>query len=239
VKTEPTFECSICKQKKPMSEGRPEQFVSGPVDEMIKLKHPDWDANDIICQSCLRDFRHEYLTKAIREQVGEISAVEEEVLESLKEHEVLVRNTDLEFEEAKTFGQRLADRVAAFGGSWRFIIFFALAFFVWITINGIALFHKPFDPYPYILLNLVLSCLAALQAPIIMMSQNRQEAKDRLRSENDYQINLKAEIEIRQLHTKMDQLINHSWQRLLDIQRLQVDLMEEMASKGDNQTKKS
>jgi len=239
VKTETTFECPVCKLNKPLREGRPEQFVSGPVGELIKIKHPDWGPGHVICQSCLRDFRHEYLTKAIETQVGEISAVEQEVLDSLREHEVLVRNTDQQFEEAKTFGQRLADRVAAFGGSWRFIIFFALAFFIWVVINGIALFHRPFDPYPYILLNLILSCIAALQAPIIMMSQNRQEAKDRLRSEHDYQINLKAEIEIRQLHTKLDQLINHSWQRLLDIQRLQVDLIEELASKGNNHAAES
>jgi len=213
-----------------MREGRPEQFVSGPVAELIRKKHPDWGADHIICQSCLRGFRQEYLTEAIKEQVGEISNVEQEVLDSLREHEVLVRNVEQEFEEAKTFGQRLADRVATFGGSWSFIMLFGGGLIIWIAINSYVLLTRPFDPYPYILLNLILSCVAAVQAPIIMMSQNRQEAKDRLRSEHDYQVNLKAEIEVRQLHIKLDQLINHSWQRLLDIQRLQVDLMEEMVS---------
>jgi len=232
MKNEKKFECPICGLTKPLSEGRPEQFVSGPVDELIKQQHPDWDSSHIICQTCLRDFRHKYLTRAIEQQLGEISQVEEEVLTSLREHEMLVRNINQQFDEAKTFGQRMADGVAAFGGSWKFIILFGIALAGWVAVNSYVLLSRPFDPYPYILLNLILSCLAAIQAPIIMMSQNRQEAKDRLRSENDYQVNLKAEIEIRQLHTKLDLLINHSWQRLLEIQRLQVDLIEEIASKG-------
>jgi uncharacterized membrane protein len=91
---------------------------------------------------------------------------------------------------------------------------------------------RPFDPYPFILLNLVLSCLAAMQAPVIMMSQNRQETKDRIRAEHDYQVNLKAEIEIRQLHIKLDQMINQSWQRLLEIQQIQLDMMEDMANRS-------
>ena len=233
MEIESNFECPICGLSKPIREGRPEQFVSGPVGELIRQKHPDWGPDHIICQSCLKDFRQAYLTDAIEKQIGEISGVEKEVLLSLKEHELLVRNTNQEFEEAKTIGQRLADRVATFGGSWKFIILFGVILFVWVAFNSIALMSRHFDPYPYILLNLILSCLAAIQAPIIMMSQNRQEAKDRLRSEHDYQVNLKAEIEIRQLHTKMDQLINHSWKRLLDIQRLQVDLIEDLASRDN------
>ena len=119
--------------------------------------------------------------------------------------------------------------MASFGGSWAFIIIFGSVLLAWIVVNSVVLMRRPFDPYPYILLNLILSCLAAIQAPIIMMSQNRQEARDRLRAEHDYEVNLKAEIEIRQLHVKLDQLINHSWHRLLDIQQVQIDLMEELA----------
>jgi uncharacterized membrane protein len=137
-------------------------------------------------------------------------------------------------EALTSFGERLADRVAEFGGSWRFIITFGLVLVIWIGINSLVLLWRPFDPYPFILLNLVLSSIAALQAPVIMMSQNRQEAKDRLQSEHDYQINLKAEIEIRQLHIKLDQLINHSWQRLLEIQQVQTDLMEDLAKRRGN-----
>src|SRR5205823_2265166 len=99
---------------------------------------------------------------------------------------------------------------------------------VWIVINSLAVLMRPFDPFPYILLNLILSCLAAIQAPIIMMSQNRLEARDRLRAEHDYRVNLKAELEIRHLHWKMDQLLTHQWRRLLEIQQIQTDLMEEL-----------
>jgi len=102
----------------------------------------------------------------------------------------------------------------------------------WIGINSVATLRGPFDPYPYILLNLILSCLAAIQAPIIMMSQNRIEARDRLRSENDYQVNLKAELEIRHLHEKLDVLLKHQWQKLLEIQQIQMDFMKELVRRN-------
>lgn len=230
--TKPTFfTCPICEKQKPSSEGRPAEFVSGPVGDLIRKEHPDWGLDHVICHDCLYRFRNQYLTQALQAQRGELTAVEKEVLSSLSEHEVLARNVDPEFEEAMSFGQRLADRVASFGGSWSFIIIFAAVLGGWIILNSATLIWHPYDPYPYILLNLVLSCLAAVQAPIIMMSQNRQEAKDRARAEHDYQVNLKAEIEIRQLHAKLDQLLYHSWERLLEIQQVQIDLMEELLSR--------
>jgi len=100
---------------------------------------------------------------------------------------------------------------------------------IWIALNSVLLLRRPFDPYPFILLNLVLSCLAAIQAPVIMMSQNRQESKDRLRSQHDYRVNLKAELEIRQLHDKIDHLLSHQWERLVEIQQIQIDLLSELA----------
>jgi uncharacterized membrane protein len=148
---------------------------------------------------------------------------------SLEEEELLSRNINQEFENSFTLGQRLADRIAAFGGSWTFISIFMVVLVVWMGINTWILLTKPFDPYPYILLNLVLSCLAAIQAPVILMSQNRQEARDRIHAEHDYEINMKAEIEIRKLHEKMDHLLMHQWQRLMEIQQLQVNLMEEIS----------
>ncbi len=111
------------------------------------------------------------------------------------------------FKNNLTFGQRMADKIAAFGGSWTFILFFFAFILIWITFNAINLFSTRFDGYPFILLNLILSCLAAVQAPIIMMSQNRKEDKDRLRAQNDYNINTKAELEIRELHLKIDLLL--------------------------------
>lgn len=144
---------------------------------------------------------------------------------------MISENLNIQFERQLTLGERVADKVAEFGGSWPFIIIFAITLVVWITMNSVTLLWRSFDPYPFILLNLVLSCLAAIQAPIIMMSQNRQEAKDRLRSEYDYRVNLKAELEIRHLHWKMDQLLSNHWRRLLEIQQIQLDLMEELVHK--------
>ena len=230
---EKTFTCPICGLPKPMAEGHLAELVHGPAGELIRQQHPDWDSKHVICMSCLNGFRTRYVEKALEEQRGELSTVENAVIESLQEQAVLSRNLVTEFETKLTFGERLADRVAAFGGSWHFIILFGAIIAIWIGINTVMLLRQPFDPYPYILLNLVLSCLAALQAPVIMMSQNRQESKDRLRSEHDYQVNLKAEIEIRQLHIKLDQLINHSWQRLLEIQQVQTELMEELVERRD------
>jgi uncharacterized membrane protein len=128
-------------------------------------------------------------------------------------------------------GDRISDKVASFGGSWKFIISFSIIILVWISVNGMVLLLKPFDPFPFILLNLILSCVAAMQAPIIMMSQNRQEKKDRNRSENDYKINLKSEIEIRTLHEKVDHLLLDQWSKMMKIQEVQLEILEEIRTR--------
>ena len=151
------------------------------------------------------------------------------MIESLARHETLAEDVEARFQRKLSIGERLADQIADFGGSWTFITLFAGFILVWIVINTVLLLARPFDPYPFILLNLMLSCLAAVQAPIIMMSQNRQETRDRLRSENDYRVNLKAELEIRQLHEKLDHLLQHQWERLIEIQQIQIELMNEIA----------
>lgn len=153
------------------------------------------------------------------------------VTDSIKEEELLSKKLSEAGEEKLSFGARLADKVAEFGGSWKFIIIFAVILFVWIGINTVQLFSKPFDPYPYILLNLILSCIAAIQAPVIMMSQNRQEIKDRKRAENDYLINLKAEIEIRHLHQKIDLLIAEQFKNLMEVQKLQMESLDKLNKK--------
>jgi len=123
----------------------------------------------------------------------------------------------------------MADRVASFGGSWTFILSFLAVLVAWVVFNTVTILNaERFDPFPYILLNLVLSCIAAVQAPLIMMSQHRQEAKDRLRAENDYRVNLKAEVEIRQLHEKLDHLLIRQWERFTEIQQIQLELMEDL-----------
>ncbi len=152
-------------------------------------------------------------------------------MRSLSEHEILSLDTESELEQQWSFGQRMADKIATFGGSWTFLICFAVFLFLWIGMNSLVLVLRPFDPYPFIFLNLMLSCLAAIQAPIIMMSQNRQEAKDRIRSQHDYQVNLKAEREIRHLHEKVDHHLSHQWSRLVQIQELQLELLSELGAK--------
>ncbi len=223
--------CPICQKPRPAANLIHGELIHGPVMELIKKRHPDWTPQDVVCMSCLNRFRGEYVEDVLQSEKGELSALENEVIKSLRDQEILSQNLNIEFDRQLTFGQRLADQVAEFGGSWSFILCFGAVLLVWIAVNSIAVLRQPFDPYPYILLNLVLSCLAAMQAPIIMMSQNRQEAKDRMRAEHDYQVNLKAELEIRHLTWKMDQLLNHQWQRLLKIQKIQTELMEELLRK--------
>ncbi len=223
------FPCPICGQQKPQDEAVNRELVYGPVEDLILRKRSEWPAHGLICSDCLNHFRTEYVEDVLELQKGELSTLEHEVLESLREHEVLAKNINLEFEQQLTLGERLADKVAEFGGSWGFIITFLTVMGIWIAFNVGFLLSGPFDPYPFILLNLVLSCIAALQAPIIMMSQNRQESKDRLHAEHDYQVNLKAELEIRHLSGKMDLLMTRQWQRLLEIQRIQLDTMQDFA----------
>lgn len=227
-----TAVCQICGQHKKMSEVIPGEFVRHPLIEVILKEHPGWSSDGYICIDDMNHFRTHYVEKILEKERGEISKLEKDVVKSMRKQELLSKNVNLEFDRGLTFGERLADSFAAFGGSWRFIIIFSVIIIVWITINAVLLLSKPFDPYPFILLNLVLSCIAAFQAPVIMMSQNRQEARDRLRAEHDYRINLKAELEIRNLHEKIDHLLRIQWERLIEIQQIQMELMEEVSSKN-------
>jgi len=226
-----TVQCQICQEQKKLKEVIPAELVRDSIVITIKKKYPDWTSEGYICYSDLNKFRIEHVQDVLETEKGEMSNLEEEVVKSLKEHDILAKNLNIEFEQKQTFGQRFADQVTTFVGSWTFIISFLVVFFLWIALNSIALILKPFDTYPYILLNLVLSCIAALQAPVIMMSQNRQAEKDRLRSEHDYKTDLKAELEIRHINSKIDQLMSHQWQRLLEIQRIQMELMEDHLNK--------
>ena len=225
-------ECQICHKKFPISELLPATFVHGGVLKILKEKHPEWSENGHICFKDLNGFRANYVEESLTQEQGELTQLDKEVLESVHQNDLISKDANIEYEETVSLGDRLADKIASFGGSWRFIIIFMAILVGWILLNSILLTRKPFDPFPFILLNLVLSCIAAIQAPVIMMSQNRQEDKDRLRAQNDYQVNLKAEIEIRNLNAKIDLLLTHQWQRLLEIQQIQMELMEEMTRKG-------
>lgn len=220
--------CQIDHKEWPMDSLMPASSVRGNLANLIRLEHPNWDENGYISLHELSNYRDKYVRSMLSDEKGELSSIEMEVVNSLKNAGVLSRNINEEITEHLSFGQRIADKVAEFGGSWTFIITFFSMILVWILLNIIILASKSFDPYPFILLNLVLSCIAAVQAPVIMMSQNRQETKDRLRSLNDYQVNLKAELEIRQLHEKMDHLLIKQGQRMLEIQEIQLDLMEQI-----------
>jgi len=220
--------CKICGKTKAQSMMMPAALIRNAIAEQIRKEYPDWSAEGYICIADLNHFRMQYIQNLLESEKGELTSLDHEVIESLKQHETLASNIDAEFEKDLTLGEILADKIATFGGSWRFITVFGSVLLVWIFMNTAVLLWKPFDPYPFILLNLILSCLAAIQAPVIMMSQNRQEAKDRLRSEHDYRINLKAELEIRHLHEKIDHLLSRQWERLVEIQQIQIELMSEM-----------
>lgn len=225
----PLRRCAVCNQDFRATQVVSAAAVRDQVAALVQADHPDWNSESFICQSDLGTYRTRYVQALLESERGEVTTLEREVLQSLQQHELLSANPDAEFEGQWTAGERLADRIASFGGSWQFIAAFFLFIAGWIATNAFLLGTKPLDPYPFILLNLMLSCLAAIQAPIIMMSQNRQEAKDRLRSQHDYQVNLKAELEIRHLHEKIDHLLSHQWERLVQIQELQIELLSEIS----------
>lgn len=219
--------CHICGKAFPASKMRPWISVRPSVSELISNAAPGWSEGKQICKPDLVRFRRQYVEQLLKDERGELDELDRQVIESLEAGNFISRNPEDEIEKKSTFGERTADKVAEFGGSWTFIISFIVVLVAWITINIVGLSAKPFDPYPFILLNLVLSCVAALQAPVIMMSQRRQESKDRFRAENDYRVNLKAELEIRQLHEKIDHQLAHQWQKLVELQQIQIDLLEE------------
>jgi uncharacterized membrane protein len=195
---------------------------------LINRNFPQFSKDDFISVTELNQYRRLYLTSLIVEERGELEIIDLDVMDAIKNNSILSENIQDEIEADLTPGEKLADKVASFGGSWRFIIVFFFFILIWISINIWFLSAKSFDPYPFILLNLILSCLAAIQAPIIMMSQNRQEQKDRIRGEHDYKINLKAELEIKLLSEKIDHLLVNQNKKILEIQELQTDYLEDL-----------
>jgi uncharacterized membrane protein len=209
--------CHVCKKSKSPHSGMIAELIRPSLLEFIKKEVPDLDSKAFICFEDLGNFRKDYVKEVLEDEIGELSALDNEVIQSLEQHEILSADISRQFERKLTFGERLSDRIAEFGGSWKFLIMFGAVLIAWIVLNAVFLLNRGFDPYPFILLNLILSCLAAIQAPIIMMSQNRAEARDRLRAENDYKVNLKAELEIRHLHEKLDHLLSRQYNRLFEI----------------------
>ncbi len=220
--------CAVCGKLVPVHDLTPAELVRPPIVDLIRRECASWTPESWLCHSCQHRFTALLVEDMLAEERGEISQLDQEVLASMRDNELIASNLNVEIAEQRTLADRLADHIAGFGGSWRFVLLFVFFMLGWIAFNSVVYFRPGFDPYPYILLNLLLSCVAALQAPIIMMSQNRQEQRDRLRAEQDYKVNLKAELEVRLLMTKLDQLRNHQWQHLLEFQRIQTDLMEEI-----------
>ncbi|WP_407305356.1 DUF1003 domain-containing protein [Acinetobacter sp.] len=223
--------CMACGKNFPIKNLIPMGTIRKVITEEISHDFPEWSPDDFICQTDLAKYRIQYVHSLLKSERGEVTDLEYEVINSMQQHELITKNIETKLDQHWTLGEKLADKIASFGGSWTFLICFAIFLALWIIVNTVVVVVHPADPYPFILLNLILSCLAAIQAPVIMMSQNRQEAKDRLRSQNDYQINLKAELEIRHLHEKLDHLLMHQWDRLAQIQEIQLDLLSEMSKK--------
>jgi len=230
------FISSISQKRFPLAEKVPGKALrSGVLQEILK-EHPDFDKSGAIAIAELNYYRQQYIQNLLAKEVGTLTDLEHTVLSKIDQDQ-LITNEGNEVKSSMTSGQRWADRIASFGGSWRFIGLFGLFLLLWMAYNVVVLLNKGFDPYPFILLNLILSCLAAIQAPIIMMSQNRQEEKDRARARNDYMVNLKSELEIRLLHDKMDHLIINQQENLLEIQQIQVDMMKELMERLDRKGK--
>lgn len=223
--------CVICEKKFPKRALIPIALVGLEMTKTIKKTHPKLNNSNYICHNDLNVIRARYITTLLSSEKGELTKLEHSVLKSLNDQEALAASLEAQSEQKWTLSERMADKIASFGGSWRFISIFAIFLFAWMAVNSLFIWAKPLDPYPYIFLNLILSCVAAIQAPVIMMSQNRQEARDRTRSQNDYEINLKAELEIRNLHDKIDHLLSHQWDRMVKIQQIQLEILSELTER--------
>jgi uncharacterized membrane protein len=226
----PVFISDISNQEFPLNEKITATSIHGNLLNWIQGQHPQFSRTQCMSVHELNGFRQGYIAQKLQEESGELNLLQQDVLKSLQEHTLLSTKSTDEESSPMTRGQRIADQVATFGGSWTFILSFGFFLLCWITTNVVFLNNSGFDPYPFILLNLILSCIAALQAPVIMMSQNRQEEKDRQRAKKDYMINLKSELEIRLLHEKLDHLILHQQQELLEIQKIQMDMLTDIAN---------
>lgn len=208
-------------------------YMRDTVFSYICERYPNFTPEDYISKKELDKIRKNYLLDLVTAENDDISLVKRQVVDAITGNKILSEDIEPIIDNQLSVGQRAADHIAEFGGSWRFIIAFFLVLIIWIIMNAWFLGKKTFDPYPFILLNLILSCLAAIQAPIIMMSQNRLEHKDRIRGENDYRVNLKAELEIKLLHEKLDHLTFIQSKRMLEVQQIQVDYLEDILGKMD------
>ncbi len=225
-----TFVSDLSKKEFPLSDKISGSVIRNPILALIQEDNPEFTEEQFLSISELNIYREKYISNYLSKEIGELSNIENKISKELLDYDSTVNKIEEEI-EIRSAGQVVADKVADFGGSWKFIILFGAFIIFWILANIYILSNKGFDPYPFILLNLILSCLAAIQAPIIMMSQNRQEEKDRDRARKDYLINLKSELEIRMLHEKLDHLIRHQQEELIEIQKIQIEMMNDILSR--------
>ncbi len=225
--SERTGQCVVCGRSLPLNELHGWVSIRPEISKLVQQDVPGWSEGGFICRRDLSRYRARRVEELLVAERGALGDLDRQVIDSLASGGLVARNTEIDDERGATLGDRTADTVARFGGSWGFIIGFAVVLICWVTFNVRGLLARPFDPYPFILLNLVLSSVAAFQAPVIMMSQRRQEAKDRTRAENDYRVNLKAELEIRQLHEKLDHQIAAQWHRLAELQQIQIEMLQD------------
>lgn len=233
-----TFISDLSNSEFPIGEKVAGTSIRPSILKLIQSDHPGFTEQQCISLSELYVYREKYIELFMKRQVGKITVLEKKVMSSLKEKKAISEGTDKESNLTLTFGQRVADRIADFGGSWTFILSFLFFLLAWICMNVFWLANRSFDPYPFILLNLILSTLAAFQAPVIMMSQNRQGEKDRDRAQKDYMVNLKAELEIGMLQEKVDHLIINEQQEVLEIHKTQLNLLSEILKKIEELEKK-
>lgn len=219
--------CSVCHNERPPDLLVPASTVREPLLGLITKETGTWDPAGTICNPCLHTWRTRLVLKQLEEERGSLSEIEQEIARKASAHVAIASNIDAEFAKNATFGARAADTVARVGGSWTFLFVMSGLLACWITWNTLKGSSAP-DPYPFILLNLGLSCLAAFQAPIIMMAQNRQSKRDRAEADQDYRVNLKAEIEIGNLHEKVDHLLHVQWEHLVALQELQIEMLQDL-----------
>lgn len=224
------FISDISQKKFPLSERVAGKTIRNSLIKEIQKDFPQFNDSSFIALPELTHYRQLYVRNLLSKEVGTLTQLEQTVLNNIN-HNHLIADEASEIKNPVTRGQRWADRIATFGGSWNFLFIFGLFLLAWMALNIIMLHNKGFDPYPFILLNLILSCIAAVQAPVIMMSQNRQEEKDRERAKNDYMVNLKSELEVRMLHEKIDQLLLAQEENLLEMQQSQINMMNELMKK--------
>jgi len=232
-----TFISDLSKKEYPFNERVSAKTIRHSVLSLIQKDHHDFSHESYLSKSELNHYREKAIREYLLKGKKVLTELENTVLTSMKENTTLADKIEEE-EQKVTLGQKIADKVATFGGSWTFIISFICFLLIWISINAFWLINKGFDPYPFILLNLILSCVAALQAPVIMMSQNRQEEKDRDRARKDYMINLKSELEIRTLQEKIDHFITDQQMEQQELQKSQTELLNEVLRRLDSRDRK-